>query len=41
MTEHEIKCIKLAKKSVMFYNGEPWTKKGKPFDVPMGSFDGA
>ena len=41
MSEHEIKCIKLAKKSIMFFNGEPWTKKGKPFDVPMGSYDGA
>ena len=38
-----INAIKLARKSLLFYKGRAWVKKGDDilFDVTMGSFDGA
>ena len=38
----DIKIILQTKKTLLFHNGNPWAKKGnKPFDVSMGSWDGA
>ena len=36
-----MKVVMQAKRSLLFSKGEIWTKKGDPFDVPMGSYDGA
>ena len=42
ITSQEIDIILKTKKSLLFTNGQPWVKKGyKPFDVTMGSWDGA
>lgn len=43
ISDHDIKVIKHARKSVLFNNGQTWTKRnsGSTFDVTMGSFDGA
>jgi hypothetical protein len=44
ITENDISIIKHARKSLLFGNGELWTKKygsNSLFDVTMGSFDGA
>ena len=41
-SEDEIEVIMAARRSVLYMDGEPWSKKGnKIFDVGMGSFDGA
>ena len=41
-SEEEKDAIFAARRSVMYLNGVPWSKKGeKVFDVGMGSFDGA
>ncbi len=43
ITKDEISIIKHARKSVLFNDGKPWTKKDSNslFDVTMGSHDGA
>ena len=42
ITNEEMKIILDTKKALLFTNGQPWIKKGsKPFDVTMGSWDGA
>ncbi len=43
LTKDEISIIKHARKSVLFNDGKPWTKKDSNslFDVTMGSYDGA
>ena len=42
ITDDEIRTILDTKKALLFKDGEPWVKKGsKPFDVTMGSWDGA
>jgi hypothetical protein len=41
ISEDDTKIIMQAKRSLLYSEGEPWTKKGEPFDVAMGSFDGA
>ena len=43
ITEDELKTIMQARKTLLYHNGEPWTKKNDEadFDVPMGSYDGA
>ncbi len=43
ITKDEISIIKHARKSVLFNDGKPWTKKDSNslFDVTMGSYDGA
>ena len=42
ITQDEIKTILQTKKALLFADGKPWVKKGnKPFDVTMGSWDGA
>ncbi len=43
ITKDEISIIKHARKSVLFNDGKPWTKKdcNSLFDVTMGSYDGA
>ena len=42
ITTEDTKTILQTKKSFLFENGTPWVKKGnKPFDVTMGSWDGA
>ncbi len=43
ITKDEISIIKHARKSVLFNDGKPWTKKDSNslFDVIMGSYDGA
>ena len=43
ITQQDTRTIKHCRKSLLFYNNEPW-KKGAThdsFDVTMGSFDGA
>ena len=42
ITKDEISIIKHARKSVLFNDGKPWTKKDSNslFDVTMGSYDG-
>lgn len=38
----EMEIIQNARKSVLFYENNPWVKKdGKDFDITMGSYDGA
>ena len=35
-------AIRFASKSLLYYNDEPWVKKGESnFDVSMGAYDGA
>ena len=42
ITPEEMNIILKTKKSLLFQNGQPWVRKGhKPFDVTMGSWDGA
>ena len=43
ITENEKELIRHCCKSVLFHEGEPWSKKHNKnsFDVPMGSFHGA
>ena len=41
ISEYDMKVVMQAKRSLLFSKGEIWTKKGDPFDVPMGSYDGA
>ena len=42
ITNEEVNIILNTKKALIFTNGQPWIKKGsKPFDVTMGSWDGA
>ena len=43
ITEDDLKIIQQARKTLLYHNGEPWTKKNDAsnFDVPMGSYDGA
>ena len=38
---HEIELILHCRESFLFNTGSTWVKKGNPFDVTMGSFDGA
>jgi hypothetical protein len=42
-SDQELDILNNARKSFLFLNGEPWTKKKNKanFDVTMGSFDGA
>ena len=35
------KTIIHTKKTLLFHQNQPWVKKDKPFDVVMGSYDGA
>ena len=35
------KTIIHTKKTLLFHQNQPWVKKDKPFDVAMGSYDGA
>ena len=42
ITNQEIEIILQSRKSMLFKDGTPWTKKGNnQFDVAMGAFDGA
>ena len=42
ISENDKKLIFQTKKSLLYNDGQPWAKKGnKPFDITMGSFDGA
>ena len=42
ISDEEENIILRTKKSLIFSNGQVWEKKGrKPFDVTMGSWDGA
>ena len=41
ITEEEIHIITHTKKTTLYKDGNPWTKKSSDFDVTMGSFDGA
>ena len=42
ISDDEIEIILAARKTFIFVDGEPWTKKGEEiFDVGMGFFDGA
>jgi hypothetical protein len=41
ISEEEKSIIMLAKQSVLVSKGNVWQKQGGPFDVTMGSFDGA
>ena len=43
VTETDLQIILQARKTLLYHNGEPWTKKNNEsnFDVPMGSYDGA
>ena len=42
ISDQEIEIIMQSKKSVIFKEGTPWTKKGNEnFDVALGAFDGA
>ena len=42
ISDREKRIIMESKKSLIFKNGEPWTKKGgSVFDVAQGSYDGA
>ena len=42
ITDEQMEIIKTCRKSILFdNNGETWTKKGKQFDVSMGSLDSA
>ena len=40
--EEEKKIILHSRKTILFWKGDPWTKKnGEDFDVPMGAYDSA
>ena len=41
ISDKEIEIIKHTKKTLLFHNKTPWTKKNSTFDVTMGSYDGA
>lgn len=43
ISDNDIEIVLHARKSLLFHNNVPWTKKasGTSFDVTMGSFDGA
>ena len=43
ISDNDTKIIKHARKSLLFNNGQAWTKKNNTttFDVTMGSYDGA
>ena len=42
ITKKDIKGILHGRKSLLYYNDEPWVKKGESnFDVSMGAYDGA
>ena len=43
ITTEDINIILHSRKSFLYYQGNPWVKKGQQsmFDVPMGSYDGA
>ena len=42
VTNKDIEAIFHARKSLLYYNDEPWVKKGESnFDVSMGAYDGA
>ena len=42
ITNKDIEAIFHARKSLLYYNDEPWVKKGESnFDVSMGAYDGA
>ena len=41
ITNKDIEAIFHARKSLLYYNDEPWVKKGKSnFDVSLGAYDG-
>ena len=41
--ESDLDIIRQARKTLLYHNGQPWTKKDDPsdFNIPMGSYDGA
>ena len=42
ITNKDIEAIFHARKSLLYYNDEPWVKKGESnFDVSMDAYDGA
>ena len=42
ITEQDVEIIIQSKKSILFDEGTPWTKKGRSnFDISQGSYDGA
>ena len=42
VTDEEIKTIMNTKEAILFKDNKPWIKKGsRPFNVTMGSWDGA
>ena len=42
VSDEQLEVIKGTKKALLYSEGQPWTKKGDvPFDIPMGSYDGA
>ena len=42
ITNKDIEAIFHARKSLLYYNDEPWVRKGESnFDVSMGAYDGA
>ena len=42
ITNKDIETIFHARKSLLYYNDEPWVKKGESnFEVSMGAYDGA
>ena len=41
ISENDLDLLHHCRQSVLFNNGEPWTKKDSPFDVGMGAYDGA
>jgi hypothetical protein len=41
ISEEEVKVVMQAKRSLLSSKGQIWTKQGEPFDVTMGSYDGA
>ena len=43
VSDSELSIIMQARKTLLFHNGKPWSKKNdaSDFDVPMGSYDGA
>ena len=41
VTEEEKEVVNATKTALLYVDGSPWTKKGRKWDVTMGSFDGA
>ena len=41
ISAQDIEIIKHSKKTYLYHNNTPWVKQHSPFDVTMGSFDGA